>query len=165
MVRVPLHCSPRCLLLTHSFTEDFEEIFSQRICEGDQFWNKIIPATLTAEEKMVARQAAAGLLWTKQFYHYSVKDWLEGDPDMPAPPAQRLNGRNADWPHLFNRDVISMPDKWEYPWFATWDLAYVNIILLRFFLTTPVSHPFNVRITGSIWCPFRTLIPTLPKTS
>ena len=64
----------------------------------------------------MARQGLASLLWTKQFYHYVVKDWLEGDPEQPPPPAQRLQGRNGDWLHLFNRDIISMPDKWEYPW-------------------------------------------------
>ena len=72
----------------------------------------------------MARQAFAGLLWSKQFYHYIVKDWLEGDPAQPPPPAARRTGRNCDWPHLFTRDMISMPDKWEYPWFAAWDLAF-----------------------------------------
>ena len=72
----------------------------------------------------MARQAYAGLLWSKQFYHYVVKDWLAGDADQPPPPASRHLGRNHDWPHLFNRDVISMPDKWEYPWYAAWDLAF-----------------------------------------
>jgi len=71
---------------------------------------------LSPAEKHVSRQAFASLLFTKQFYHYIVKDWLEGDPSMPAPPESRLSGRNAEWKHLFNRDVISMPDKWEYPW-------------------------------------------------
>jgi hypothetical protein len=70
------------------------------------------------------RQAYAGLLWTKQFYHYIVKDWLEGDPAYPPPPASRHYGRNHDWPHLFNRDIIAVPDKWEYPWYAAWDLAF-----------------------------------------
>jgi len=69
----------------------------------------------------IHRQACAGLLWNKQFYHYSVRDWLRGDQGMPPPPPQRLQGRNCTWTHLFNRDVISMPDKWEYPWFAAWD--------------------------------------------
>ena len=71
---------------------------------------------LTPEERNVSRQAFASLLFTKQFYHYIVKDWLEGDPSMPTPPQERLSGRNIEWKHLFNRDVISMPDKWEYPW-------------------------------------------------
>ena len=71
---------------------------------------------LTDAEKHVSRQAFASLLFTKQFYHYIVKDWLKGDPSMPPPPEERFNGRNTEWKHLFNRDVISMPDKWEYPW-------------------------------------------------
>ena len=68
------------------------------------------------EKKRIARQAYAGLLWSKQFYHYVVRDWLEGDKDQPPPPQERKHGRNKEWGHLFNRDVISMPDKWEYPW-------------------------------------------------
>ena len=68
------------------------------------------------EGKNVARQAYAGLLWSKQFYHYVIKDWLDGDPDQPAPPEARKHGRNSEWRHLFNRDIVSMPDKWEYPW-------------------------------------------------
>ena len=96
--------------------EEFSATFSQRKVEADAFYAAAIPARLTAEETNVARQGLASLLWTKQFYHYVVKDWLEGDPDQPKPPQQRLQGRNSDWMHLFNRDIISMPDKWEYPW-------------------------------------------------
>jgi hypothetical protein len=84
-----------------------------------------------AEAQRVARQANAGLLWSKQFYHYIVKDWIEGDSAQPPPPAGRRGGRNHDWPHLYSRDVISMPDKWEYPWFAAWDLAFHMIPLAR----------------------------------
>jgi hypothetical protein len=102
----------------------FEQIFTQRIREADEFYAARIPSELTTDERRVARQAYAGLLWSKQFYHYVVQDWLAGDPNMPAPPASRLQGRNHDWPNLFNRDVISMPDKWEYPWYAAWDLAF-----------------------------------------
>ena len=72
----------------------------------------------------VARQGYAGLLWSKQFYHYVIREWLNGDPGQPPPPGERHHGRNAEWQHLFNRDIISMPDKWEYPWFAAWDLAF-----------------------------------------
>jgi hypothetical protein len=104
--------------------EDFDEIFAQRIAEADAFFAESIPATLDDEATNVSRQAYAGLMWSKQFYHYVVKDWLTGDADQPTPPASRLTGRNHDWPHLFNRDVISMPDKWEYPWYAAWDLAF-----------------------------------------
>ena len=78
----------------------------------------VLSAGLTPEETEVSRQSYAGLLWSKQFYHYIIKDWLTGDPEMPTPPTDRLNGRNseAEWRQLFNRDVVSMPDKWEYPW-------------------------------------------------
>ena len=77
----------------------------------------------------MARQAYAGLLWSKQFYEYIVKDWLEGDPEQPTPPPARLTGRNSDWSFLHNRDIISMPDKWEYPWYAAWDLAFHLVAL------------------------------------
>ena len=70
------------------------------------------------------RQGFAGMLWSKQFYHYVVKDWLDGDPGNPPPPSERQHGRNHEWTHLYNADVISMPDKWEYPWYAAWDLAF-----------------------------------------
>ena len=106
------------------FGSDFDEVFRARIAEADEFYAERIPAALTADERLVARQAYAGLLWSKQFYHYVVPHWLDGDPAQPAPPDQRKNGRNADWPHLYNRDLISMPDKWEYPWYAAWDLAF-----------------------------------------
>src|SRR5262249_42376320 len=86
---------------------------------------------LGEEERRIARQAYAGLLWSKQFYEYIVPDWLEGDPEQPPPPGQRQQGRNHDWVHLYNRDVLSMPDKWEYPWYAAWDLAFHLIALAR----------------------------------
>ncbi|NDJ85998.1 MAG: glucosidase [Chloroflexi bacterium] len=103
---------------------DFEAIFSQRLQEADAFYAAIQNESLSADERRVQRQAFAGLMWTKQFYHYSVELWLDGDPDGPTPPPARLEGRNANWRHLYNLDVISMPDKWEYPWYAAWDLAF-----------------------------------------
>ncbi len=102
----------------------FEEVFRTRLREADEFYTSLLPARLSAQEKLVGRQAYAGLLWNKQFYHYVVKDWLEGDPSQPKPPESRKRGRNHDWGHLFNRDVISMPDNWEYPWYAAWDHAF-----------------------------------------
>ena len=99
--------------------------------ESDEFYAQIIPAELGPQERLIARQAYAGLLWTKQFYHYVVEDWLTGDPNFPPPPESRKTGRNADWHHLFNRDVLSVPDKWEYPWFAAWDLAFHMIPFAR----------------------------------
>ncbi len=107
-----------------AFDDRFENVFAQRQREADEFYAQRIPANDSPECRSISRQAYAGLLWSKQFYHYVVKDWLDGDPEQPPPPPERRLGRNHDWPHLFNRDVISMPDKWEYPWYATWDLAF-----------------------------------------
>jgi hypothetical protein len=107
-----------------AFSSDFDRIFKDRIAESDEFYAQLLPRNLSADERLVARSAYAGMFWSKQFYHYIVKDWLEGDPDMPPPPAERWHGRNSDWLHLFNRDVIAMPDKWEYPWYAAWDHAF-----------------------------------------
>ncbi len=115
------------------FDAAFSQLFSQRIEEADEFYAARLPhyAEQFAEQRRVAGQAYAGLLWGKQFYHYAVRDWLAGDPEMPPPPAARRQGRNHDWPHLFNRDVISMPDKWEYPWYAAWDLAFHMVAMAR----------------------------------
>jgi hypothetical protein len=102
----------------------FDAVFADRLREADEFYAGIIPEDLDADRRNVMRQAFGGLLWSKQFYHYVVRHWLEGDPQQPAPPASRKSGRNSEWRHLFNADVISMPDKWEYPWYAAWDLAF-----------------------------------------
>ena len=110
---------------------DFDSIFSLRKREADEYYASVTSAKLSDAERNVARQGYAGLLWSKQFYHYVVQDWLEGDPAMPPPPASRRQGRNHDWAHLYSRDVISMPDKWEYPWFAAWDLAFHMIPFAR----------------------------------
>ncbi len=128
---IRLRLAPQALSPRASLGEEFEEVFAERKREADAFYADLLPPELTAEEGRVVRQAYAGLLWGKQFYHYIVRDWLEGDPEQPAPPAGRLSGRNADWPHLYNRDVISMPDKWEYPWYAAWDLAFHMIPFAR----------------------------------
>ena len=103
---------------------DFEAILQQRMDEADEFYDTIHAPYLSEDERRVQRQALAGLMWTKQLYHYSVELWLEGDPAQPPPPATRKKGRNAGWTHLYNLDVLSMPDKWEYPWYAAWDLAF-----------------------------------------
>ncbi len=103
---------------------NFSKVFEQRIKEADEFYAAIQRAELDEDERRVQRQAFAGLLWNKQFYHYSVELWLEGDPAGPPPPEVRKMGRNNQWGHLYNVDVLSMPDKWEYPWFAAWDLAF-----------------------------------------
>ncbi len=99
-------------------------IMAARQAEADEFYATRIPETLSKDAKNVMRQAFAGLLWTKQFYAYEVDAWLDGDPLQPPPPAERRRGRNHNWRHLHCEDVISMPDKWEYPWFAAWDLAF-----------------------------------------
>ncbi len=106
------------------FINDCKAIFEQRIAEADEFYADIIPNKLSVDEKNVMRQSLAGMLWSKQFYQYVVKQWLDGDPEFSPPPKERLTGRNHDWQHLYNDDVISMPDKWEYPWYAAWDLAF-----------------------------------------
>ena len=103
---------------------DFEKIFAKRVQEADEFYQTVIPEDLSDDARLVMRQAFAGLLWSKQFYHYVIEHWLEGDPAAPKPPAERRKGRNREWKHLYNADVISMPDKWEYPWYAAWDLAF-----------------------------------------
>ena len=107
-----------------AFGRGFDAVVRQRITEADEFYATVIPAKLSPDARLVMRQAFAGLLWSKQFYHYYVRRWLEGDPAGPPPPSERNHGRNREWLHLYNEDVISMPDKWEYPWYAAWDLAF-----------------------------------------
>lgn len=104
--------------------EGFEKTFTERIAEADEFYEEIIPDDSTAEEKVIFREGYGGLLWTKQFYHYVVDDWLKGDRRTPKPPAARKSGRNSSWDHFYAKDILSMPDKWEYPWFAAWDSAF-----------------------------------------
>ncbi|GIK57427.1 MAG: glucosidase [Chloroflexi bacterium] len=103
---------------------DFDALFAQRLAETDAFYAAIQPSSLSEDEKRVQRQAWAGMLWSKQLYYYDVEQWLDGDPAGPPPPAERQNGRNHNWAHLNNFDILSMPDKWEYPWYAAWDLAF-----------------------------------------
>ncbi len=104
--------------------EEFDEIFDKRKSEADEFYHELQREIDSEEAKLVQRQALAGMMWGKQFYYFNVKQWLNGDPSQPPPPASRKQGRNKDWPHMKNADIISMPDKWEYPWFAAWDLAF-----------------------------------------
>ncbi|MSP93265.1 MAG: glucosidase [Myxococcales bacterium] len=102
----------------------YDTTLQDRKLECDDFYDEVTPADLDADRKNVMRQAFAGLLWTKQYFFYDVRTWLHGDTAHPPPPKARLDGRNASWSHLYNDDVISMPDKWEYPWYAAWDLAF-----------------------------------------
>ncbi|WET48868.1 glucosidase [Chryseobacterium indologenes] len=106
---------------------DFESIFDTRHQEADDFYAEIQKGIETDDEKLVQRQAFAGMLWNKMFYHYNVEKWLKGDPAEIPPPKSREKIRNYDWKHLNNEHIISMPDKWEYPWYATWDLAFHTI--------------------------------------
>ena len=104
---------------------DAEQVLSLRQAEADAFYDCQFGAEhMTIDERRVQRQAFAGMLWSKQFYYYEVEEWLDGDPSGPTPPEGRRHGRNSDWRHLHNADVVSMPDKWEYPWYAAWDLAF-----------------------------------------
>jgi hypothetical protein len=107
--------------------QGFDETIELRKKEADEFFDSVTPPDLSDDGRRVMRQAFAGLMWSKQYYHYVIEEWLDGDPAMPLPPPQRMSGRNRDWIHLFNADVISMPDKWEYPWYAAWDLAFHTI--------------------------------------
>jgi hypothetical protein len=110
---------------TDSFLDnDFKRTFDQRIQDADQFFSRLAHRRTCEDGKNIQRQAFAGMLWNKQFYHYDINTWLKGDPAGPPPPEDRWKGRNHDWTHLYNEDIISMPDKWEYPWYAAWDLAF-----------------------------------------
>jgi hypothetical protein len=109
---------------SNDFEAGFDAMFAQRQKEAGEFYASRLPAELSEDAKRVMRQALSGMLWCKQFYHYDVRTWLEGDPAGPPPPKERLHGRNKDWTHLYNDDIVSMPDKWEYPWYAAWDLAF-----------------------------------------
>jgi hypothetical protein len=108
----------------------FDATFTRRLREADEFYQSVHRPHLTADERLVQCQAFAGLLWSKQFYHYDVHHWLTGDPAQPSPPPQRRHGRNRDWAlHFFNADVVLVPDKWEHPWYASWDLAFQAVVM------------------------------------
>ncbi len=121
---IRLRLSPQYLLNPFS---DFETLFAQRLQEADEFFNDLQLKIDNDDKRMIQRQAIAGMMWSKQFYYYDVAQWLNGDPAQPPPPPERKHGRNSDWAHLNNADIISMPDKWEYPWYAAWDLAFHTI--------------------------------------
>jgi hypothetical protein len=114
------------------FGDAFSNLLDQRRAEADNFYAKTLPYPPESEEFRIMRQAQAGLLWSKQFYNYEVTRWLKGDPGQPPPaPERQSHGRNWEWPHIFNRDVLSMPDTWEYPWYAAWDMAFHAVELAR----------------------------------
>lgn len=120
-IQLRLSDSPNLL---QPFGTSFDTIFQTRKREADEFYQRIAPCLLSEDRRNVQRQAFAGMLWSKQYYHYVVEEWLKGDRATPPPPLERKSGRNSEWFHLNNEDIISMPDKWEYPWFAAWDLAF-----------------------------------------
>ena len=109
---------------TNDFEGGFDGLFATRQKEAEEFYAARIPKDLSEDAKAVMRQSFSGMLWSKQFYHYDVRTWLEGDPGGSPPPPERWHGRNKEWTHLYNEDILSMPDKWEYPWYAAWDLAF-----------------------------------------
>jgi hypothetical protein len=115
---------------------DFENVLAFRKQGADDFYTRLQSANSSEDARLVQRQAYAGLLWGKQFYYFNIREWLSGDPTNPPPPDQRLRGRNHDWRHLNNADIISMPDKWEYPWYAAWDLAFHAVAF------TPIDPTF-----------------------
>ncbi|MBV9095233.1 MAG: hypothetical protein JO132_15370, partial [Streptosporangiaceae bacterium] len=112
-----------------AFGAGFDRVMTGRRAEADEFYAELTPRTASADEALVMRQAFAGMLWSKQLFYYDVKRWLDGDPAQPPPPPERRNGRNARWRNFDAFDIMSMPDKWEYPWFAAWDLAFHCVAL------------------------------------
>jgi hypothetical protein len=143
-----------------ALVHDVDGIFAKRIAEADEFYS-FAPAALSGDAKSVQRQAFAGLLWSKQYYHFVVDNWLKGDPGQPPPPRERLKGRDSQWVHLFSEDVLSMPDTWEYPWFAAWDTSFHMMAMalvdpdfaksqLKLFLREWYMHP-NGQIPAYEW--------------
>ena len=120
--------------------KDFDQVMTQRKAEADEFYTELTPAGASADEALVLRQACAGMLWSKQLFYYDVARWLDGDPGQPEPPAGRKNGRNAKWRNFDGFDIISMPDKWEYPWFAAWDLAFHCVVLATWTRRSPSTR-------------------------
>jgi hypothetical protein len=143
------------------FGASFDEVFAARLAEADEFYERVTPASLNEDEKRVHRQALAGMLWTKQYYLYDVDTWLKEHEAHPLVGTSKRKARNAEWFHMFNGDIISMPDKWEYPWYAAWDLAFHTIALslvdfdfakeqLLLMLRSLYSHP-NGQIPAYEW--------------
>lgn len=127
---------------------DFDQIFKTRQNEADEFYGNLQVDLPDAESRLIQRQALAGMIWSKQFYYYDIPQWLNGDPDQPAPPAERKLGRNKNWKHLNNADIISMPDKWEYPWYASWDLAFHCVTLA---MIDPVFAKSQILLMTRVW--------------
>jgi hypothetical protein len=131
-----------------AFGPDFDATFAARSREASEFYNSLLAPEVSDDERLVQRQAIAGLLWNKQFYHYDVEQWLRGDPAYPPPPPERRWGRNHAWTHLNNHDVIAMPDTWEYPWYAAWDLAFHAV---AFAIVDPVFAKEQLVLLSREW--------------
>ena len=127
----------------------FSKFLTLRQTEADEFYGDLQPVSLSEDARSIQRQAFAGMLWSKQFYHYNVAEWLNGDPSQPAPPPERKKGRNHEWRHFNTGDIFSMPDKWEYPWFAAWDLGFHCIPLA---LLDPEFAKQQLLLLGREWC-------------
>ena len=123
----PVGTKPR--KLSSALGKDVDRVVALRRKEADEFYAELTPADRSADEAAIMRQAFAGMLWSKQLYAYDVQRWLDGDPTQPVPPAARLSGRNSRWSNFDSFDIMSMPDKWEYPWFAAWDLGFHCVAL------------------------------------
>ncbi len=147
VIKLRLKANSDKLELINPF-EDFDSIFNLRTKETDEFYEELESQIKSQDEKNVQRQALAGMLWCKQFYYYDVRHWLKGDPSQPSPPPERYKGRNNEWNHLNNSDIISMPDKWEYPWYASWDLAFHCI---PFALIDPEFAKHQLRLLTREW--------------
>jgi hypothetical protein len=128
-LRLRLRPPPGASAASSPLGAQFDQVIAQRRAEADEFYAELTPAGASADEALVMRQAFAGMLWSKQLFYYNVARWLDGDPAQPTPPAQRLTGRNSRWRNFDSFDIMSMPDKWEYPWYAAWDLAFHCVAL------------------------------------
>jgi hypothetical protein len=133
---------------TGALASGFDDVMRRRQAEADEFYAELTPAGASTDEALVMRQAFAGLLWSKQFYYYDVSRWLDGDPAQPPPPASRLGGRNSRWRTFSALDILSMPDKWEYPWFAAWDLAFHCVALAH---VDPAFAKYQLRLLCREW--------------
>ncbi len=136
------------LATTAQDADNTDDIFAARKAEADEFYAELLPDTIDPQRRQIVRQALAGLLFSKQWYHFDVDQWLEGDPASNPPPASRLTGRNTEWRHLNNADVIAMPDTWEYPWYAAWDTAFH---CLPFTLVDPTFAKTQLQLLGREW--------------
>ncbi len=154
-VRVRLTAGPAAGDLGGGFTATHEA----RRREADEWYAELTPADVSADDAQIMRQAFAGMLWSEQYYHYDVDRWLKGDPGQPVPPASRWQGRNAAWRHLNNQDVLSVPDKWEYPWYASWDLGF-HCVALAHVDPAFAKHQLTLLLRGGTSIPTGNCPPT-----